>query len=490
MGPALTTERPLVNEVDADDGGDPTTRTPPSGGMDLAGVLGLAIALIGAGIGASKLSDNSFLTHLATGRHVVDHGFLTEDVFTWTSAGDSVVVQSWVASWLYGLVDAVAGFQGLRMLMAVTAAVLAWSCWSLTERSPSVVTRLAVMVPVLAIGLRTWTERPLLIGLVLLAATLLVAEGRGRVWWLAVIGVIWVGVHGSWPLGLVLLAARWFGARLDGRRGARDIRSGAWLAAGLVAGGVLNPYGPALLVFPLELLGRQDTLAHVAEWRAPDFQSLWMRAFLVLVLAAVVAIGRRLEWRTAVPTLVFLALALTSRRNIPVATIVLLPTLAAGLPALGALAGTRRSDAIRLAGRALAVLLVLLPLLAIRGPHVDADRYPVEAVDALVDAGLGPDTTRVVHPDFVGNYLGLRYGDAGAAWIDDRFELHETSLVEDYLVLLDGESGWQEALERDDAEALLWRSDAPLTELAGSVAGWETVWSDEDWTVLCEPTAC
>jgi len=245
-----------------------------------------------------------------------------------------------------------------------------------------------------------------------------------------------------------------------------------------------------LLAFPLELLGRQDTLSHVTEWKAPDFQSEWTRAFLLMGLATVVAVGRRLSWRTAIPALVFLAAALTSRRNIPVATLVLLPVLAAGLPSIGLLDGRRSSDAIRRASRALLVLLVALPLVAVRGPHVAADRYPVEAIDAMEDLGLSPEDTRVVHPDYVGNYLDLRYGGVGASWIDDRFELHDDALVEDYLLVLAGGAGWQDVLERYDADAMLWKSDTAIVELVREVAGWREIWDADGWTVLCRPAAC
>ena len=75
----------------------------------------------------------------------------------------------------------------------------------------------------------------------------------------------------------------------------------------------------------------------------------------------------------------------------------------------------------------------------------------------------------------------------GATWIDDRFELHDPSLVADYLVLLDGTAGWDEVLERYRAEVILWPRTAPLVELAGAAGGWSTVWSDDDWVVLCAP---
>lgn len=454
---------------------------------DLGVFVGLAVAVVGLGFGASRISDNSFLTHLATGRQMLDHGIVREDVFTWTSAGDGLVVQSWLASLLYGVIDEVAGFHGLRLLTAVLGAVLAAGGWRLTAASTSVLTRIAVIVPFLAIGHVSWTERPLLLAFVLFAATMLVVEEDRETRWLFVVGALWVNIHGSWPLALVYLAARVVGGLLDRDRVGTERRALLTLGAGIVVGGIANPYGPAMLLFPLDLLGRQEVLSNIVEWQSPSFDSLWTRAFLLMVGAAIVALVRSGRWRDVLPTVVFVAAALVGRRNIAIASLVLLPVLARGLPAAGRLTARRSSDAIRLGCAALAVLLVVLPLVALGGPHVDVSRYPEDAVTAMEDElGLVPGETRIIHQDFVGNYLDLRYRDH-ATWIDDRFELHDASLVDDYLALLDGAPEWRDVLERYDAEAIVWPHDGVLVELATEVADWREVWRDDDWVVLCAP---
>ena len=458
------------------------------GRLDLGVFVGLSMALVGFGFGASRISDNSFLTHLATGREMLDHGVVRSDVFTWTSGGDGVVVQSWLASFVYALVDDLAGFHGLRILTAVLAALLAAMAWRLTAASPSLLTRVAIMVPFLVVGHVSWTERPLLIAFVLFAVVVLIVEGSGRPRWLLVVGALWVNVHGSWPLALVYLAARGLGGALDRDDVRLEFRAFAHLGVGLLVGGIVNPYGPAMLLFPLDLLGRQDVLSNVVEWQSPAFDSLWTRAFLVLVLGAVGALTRCGRWRDALPTMVFVAAALVGRRNIALAGIVLLPVLAHGLPTIGRLTARRTSDAVRFGCVAVALMLVAVPIVAIEGPHVDVDRYPEDAITAMEeDLGLAPGETRIIHQDFVGNYLDVRYGDAGATWIDDRFELHDASLVEDYLVLLDGGPGWNDVLERYGAEAIVWPRDRVLVELATETGGWSEVWRDDDWVVLCAP---
>ncbi len=367
--------------------------------------------------------------------------------------------------------------------MAVTAGVLGWLVWLLTERSRSVVTRLIVVVPVLFIGLRTWNERPLLLAFVFLAVALLATERGSEPRWLAAMGFLWVNVHGSWPLGLVLLTARWLGARLDrDDDSVHDFRAAVWLGGGMVAGGVVNPYGPAMLWFPVELLGKQDTLRHISEWQASSFESTWTRLFLVLIAAAVFA-SRRAPSRLVVPGVLFVVAALLSARNIPVAVLVLVPLLAAGLPDVAGPPADRESPAIRLATAALAAMVVVLAIMTQSGPHTSVERYPVAAVDAMEELDLSPADRHVVHQDFVGNFLDLRFGPVGATWIDDRFELHEAGLVEDYLALLHAEPEWRDVIDRYAPAAVLWERDRVLVELL-TTDGWSVAWSDDDWVVL------
>ncbi|MGB1506531.1 MAG: hypothetical protein ACPHDT_13715, partial [Acidimicrobiales bacterium] len=388
--------------------------------LNLSTLLGSAFAVVAFGIGAQNVNDNSFLTHLATGRRMLDEGVIREDAFTWTSNGESLIVQSWLASLIYGLVERLGGFAGLRLLMAVTTCMLGWLAWQLTERAGSLTTRVVLIAAVVVIGVHTWTERPLLAGFVLLAIVVLTAEREGDPRWLAMIGFFWVNVHGSWPLGIGFLVSRWLGARFDPDVDAvHDARRVGWLASGAIAGGIVNPYGPDLLWFPVQLLGKHDILRHVTEWQAASFESTWTRLFLVLLAAAIFA-SRRAPLRLVVPGVLFVVAALLSARNIPVAVLVLLPLLAEGLPNLPGPDGERSSSAIRLGTVALGLLVALLVALTLVPPHTDLERYPVAAVDAMEGLDVSPADHRVIHQDFVGNYLSLRFGGVGSAWIDDR----------------------------------------------------------------------
>lgn len=444
--------------------------------------LGAVAAGVGASIGSGVLVDNSFLTHLATGRLIVDGHLPRTDPYTFTAAGEPWVVQSWLASAIYGLLDDVGGLGAIRLLMVATGAVLGLLTWALTRPAPSLLVRLALTGAGLYIGSVMWPHRPLLLGLVMFGLAVLAAEGRLDPRALLPIGWLWVNVHGSWPMGLVVIGCLYVGARLDGGPGTVEWRSMLWLGGG-AALGALNPYGPKLILFPVHLLSRRDSLQGVVEWQAVDFSRGTDWVFLGLLMLAVVAIRRQPTWRATVPLVVFGAAGITGLRNVPLTVLAILPGLAAGLGDLGGIRADRRSPLARplallgVAGIGLAVVTVE------RTENFADDSYPVAADAWLREHDLDPATHRVIARELVGNYFEARYGATGTVFMDDRIEVMPAAVVDDHRALLRGEPGWEERLRRYEADAVLWEVDSALAELLELSPEWEVVHRDADWLV-------
>src|SRR5262249_36866825 len=152
-------------------------------------------------------------------------------------------------------------------------------------------------------------------GLLALCLLLLAAEGRLDPRWLIPVMWFWVNTHGSFPLGLVAVALLAIGRRLDHQSSATQIRALKWAALRTLIGGI-NPLGPRVLVFPVELLRRQDVLSNIVEWQAPKFIHFGQRAFIVVLLLAIVGLVRRPSWRAGLPVVVFTAASLLGARNI------------------------------------------------------------------------------------------------------------------------------------------------------------------------------
>jgi hypothetical protein len=461
----------------------------------------------GWSIGLGRLSDNSFFTHLATGRLILDGSFPRSDPYSFTALGEPWVVQSWLASALYAAIDRVAGGDGLRVLTALLTALLALAAWRLTRPAGTLIPRVAITALVLAVGSTAWSPRPLLFGLLFLAVALLVVEGgRGEdgagghawpPWILLPVFWLWVNTHGSFPLGLAALAVLGLGSWLDAGSG-RDGTSGTWAelrampelralawAAGGVVAGVAGPLGLDALLFPVQLLQRQDLLREVIEWQSPDFGGTWARVFLVQVVLGVVGLVRRPSWRAAVPLVVFTAAAVLAARNIAVASLVLVPGTARGLAELGTITGQARSAAARVGAVVVAVLAVSITTVRLGEPAYDLRTYPVDALAWLDQRGALDGGPRVATQETVGNYLELVGRADGQVFIDDRIDMYPEPVIRDFLTLLRGRPGWGEVLDDREVDGVVWQRDEPLAQLLAEDAAWRAVYADGTWGVWC-----
>jgi hypothetical protein len=443
----------------------------------------MVVALVAAFLGTSELHDNSFLTHLATGRLLLDEGIGQlwggmPDPYTFTSGGRNWVVQSWFASLLYATSDELAGAAGIRLLTAVTCGAIGVVAWRLTRPAASLIPRVALVGAVLTIGATTWSSRPFLFGLLCFALTVLAAEGGLDPRWLIPIGWFWVNTHGSFPLGVVAIALLAAGRLLDGERPDTELRTLKWAVGGIVVGGIVNPVGPSLLVFPIAMLGRSDVLSNIIEWQSPDFSDTWARVFLLMVLAGIVAIARRPSYRAAIPMAVFLGASLVAMRNANVAVLAFLPGMAGACAGLGSIDGSERRPILRSAAVVLAVATPVLVVAACMPGDVDLRGYPIAALGYAEENGLLEGGANVATQDYVGNLLELEYGRSAASFIDDRFELHDRRLIDDYATLQGGLPDWQDALARHDVDVVVWERESALGALLLESADWRVVYDD------------
>jgi hypothetical protein len=456
----------------------------PRAPLSLGAALGIWIAGVGLIIGMRPLFDNSFLTHLATGRLILDTGTVpSADPYSFTALGEPWVVQSWAASWFYATTESVGGSVGLRLAIGAVAAAVALVAWRLTRPAEAITSRLGMAALVLAVGGGLWAERPLMFGLLGLALVALVGDRGLDARWLVPIGWIWANIHGSFPLGVTYLLVLAVGSRVDGGRPWHELRAAVWLTGG-VALGAVGPLGPRVLTFPFELLQRQEVLQHVVEWQAPSFDSFGQRAFLLQLMVAVVLLVRRPSYRRGLVMAVYVAAALLGSRNIAVASILLLPGMAEGATGAGALLSERRDRLASLLVLVGGVLVVVALAVRLDQPHFDLQAYPVDAVAFLETSSVSLEEHRLAAPDVVGNYLGMTYGPRGLVFYDDRFDMFPEDVSAAHLALVEAAPEVQDRLAGLAIDLVLWRRSASIAQLLATEPAWRAVYIDESWVVL------
>lgn len=456
-----------------------TTRT--ARGLTIATVCGTLIVVVALAVGLAPVGDNSFLTHLATGRLMRAGEILRNDPYSFTAAGEPWVVQSWLASLAYGGLDALGGDRALQLFTAAVTAALGAVIWRLSRPASALLGRLLVVVPALAVA-GLWSERPFLLGLLALALLLMLVDAPQPAWWAAPLLWLWANVHGSFPYAVVILGAIALGERADGVSTARTVAVLKWSFAGIAAA-LVNPYGPGLLTFPMQLLGRSDTLRNIVEWQAPSFTSWAQRAFLVQILAVMALSVRRPSWRVVIPSAVLIASSLISARNIVVASIVIVAVLAPSAAGVGSVAGERRLATGRVVMVLMAALASVMVVGAVSSPAGAYGAYPTGALAYLDETGRLDGTTRIVAPDYAGNFIAAAFGPAVPVFVDDRVEVYPASVIEAQVDLLGGDVRWRSILADVGADVLMWPTDRPLAALVREAEDWQIVYTDPDWLV-------
>ncbi len=455
-------------------------------GIDLASALGWWMAFLGFLVGSRVIRDNSFLTHLATGDQILSAGSVPSvDPYSFTAGGEAWTVQSWLPSLIYSALHQTAGLWAVRVFTGVLTALIIAGMWRLSAPARSLVPRALLTGAVVTLGAVMWSPRPLLVGLLALCVLILVQEKHLSPWWLIPTMWVWVNSHGSFPLAFAFMGATAVGAAIDQRGLPRwELRVIGWLTVGTLIGGI-NPVGPRLLVFPIELLGRSEALKDVAEWASPTFKQPAEWIFLMTIFGLVAAAKLGLEWRRLLPAFGFVVAGLLAVRNINPAMLVIVAGIAPALAALpGSLTGRERGSVPTAVGALSIASVVALVALISTAPALSLSRFPVEEVDWLEERGLVANAdVRVVHRDIVGNYLEFRFGEDANVFFDDRYDFFPIELVEDHAELFFG-GDFAGILDRYDADVVLWATDSEFADwLREDNESWTVELDGEDWLV-------
>ncbi len=475
-------------------------------GANRSGILAvwvaLAVGLPALLVALSSLSTVDLAYGIRTGQLVLaGAGIPRVDTFTFTAAGLPWIDQQWLAHVIFGWAYGIGGWSALQVLwvglVAATVGLIARAAFvGGAGRRTSVLVALAgFTVAAEGLGLRAQV-----LGLLCLAVLLLLVAGRRdqpNLLWLAVpLMAAWANLHGSFVVGLALLAA----TTVEDRRNRSALwRDGAVLAVAGVAT-LANPYGIDAWRYVVSISTDPTISAFVTEWRHTDplqpvgaaFYASIAGAALVLAFAA--RRGRRPDFGPILWLGFLAALGAWALRAVAWWGIGAVPVIAvaagrltegatdrSGVLAVPGEEGRRRV----LAGAAAAGAVTLAVVLALALP---AERRLTDAPPGIADAvrsiAASNPGVRVFDAERWGSWLELQVPEA-SYFADSRIELIPTSAWGDYVAVSEAQSGWESILDRWHVDALVLSSgDQPgLVMAIDSSAVWRVVHRDADGLV-------
>ena len=473
------------------------------------------------------LGDAGIGWHIRTGQQIVaTHAIPRVDTFSSTMAGRPWFAWEWLYDVVVGQLEKALGLNGVVWFTAlVIAAVFAWVFQLLTARGTNVL--IALILALLAVSASTihFLARPHVVSWLFTLAWFWVLDsseracipgseqGRRRIWWLPLLMLLWVNVHGGFAVGFVLLAMFWLGAvwtwfkangdrieealqKIAAGKRARDL-----LLVGLLSGAasLVNPYGWKLHAHIYSYLSNRFLMDHIEEFQSPNFHGIAQKCFLVLLLitlATLAASDSKLRLSHGLTVLFAVYAGLYASRNIPVSALLLVLVVGPLVPSGLASGFFQRMSVVGsgLRGHVWPVLAVVATfLIAANGgrigssvlmdAHFGPRRMPVDAVNYLEEHRV---TGPILSPDFWGGYL--IYRSLTPVVIDDRHDLYGEQLLKSYLKMVHVEPGWDEFLRQQRPCCLLLPKDAALTSILKETTDCKAVYADDIAIVFMKRT--
>ena len=428
----------------------------------------LAGALIYLSFGYTEMAGSDLWWHIAAGRELLQTGTLwMVDDWSWSAHGwdwlnhewlSDIIFYQWASQWgiealvYWKWLVVVTTFVLLQLALARDnghLAALLWSSFALATAAPFI------------------DVRPHIYSLLLFCLLLFLLLGRRPVrWLLLLIFLLWVNLHGGFFFGLMALAILLFPWR---ELNLETFRGALLLGLACVAVVMFNPYGYDAYLYPLKYAFQETSpFRQLAEWLSPFepggirspmfFVFMWMPLLALAYLIPAIRQRTGIPWEGLALTGLTLAMALTSRRFIPLFAISLAVLMA---PLTGLLLKRLERHWIALAlasGALLFGLWRMAPLPLAAGPAFHyltaAYSYPVEIVKFM-------DANNIQGKVFAyynwGGFLHLHTDGRLKVYIDGRADtLYDDDTYINYVNVLSSKPGWLEWLGETEAEYVLW----------------------------------
>jgi hypothetical protein len=456
----------------------------------------LGILLVGAvfGVVRSFNVDPDLWWHIKTGELILStHRWTTTDPYSYTAAHAPWMSCEWLGDMIFAAVYRLGGLRGLEALLVVLASAVILALYAfVTLRCGNSKAGFVAAVALLPLANPSFNLRPQMMGYFFLVLTLITLERfrqgkQGGVWMLPVLFMVWINSHGSWIIGLGVLALYIVCGLISFQLGSLEAQS--WSSSerlrletvfmlSLATIGI-TPYGVRLAAYPFAVASSLPiSVANILEWQVMPFNLIAGKLFLVLVLGFFLAqTAFRFSWRVYEIVLFLFGTAMACLHMrflllfVPFFAPLLATILARWVPAYSKAKDQYVLNFALMAGVAIAIVH-FLPSRADMEKRV-ADQFPVQALAYMQrHAVLGP----LLNSYGFGGYMI----EAGyKTFIDGRSELFEqTGVLNDYMHITMLKPGAMKVLNGYGVRSCLLQRDEPLSTVLASMPGWEKVYSD------------
>jgi hypothetical protein len=293
-------------------------------------ILSVAIFIIIILLSLQPIKNYDIWWHLKTGEIIYQSWDIPDkDIFSYTKAGEPWTNHEWLSQVIFYITYKLFGFYGPIILKTF---VLMLSFFIIYKRNQLFlngyfnVFSIAVIVMISHVS---WLSRPLIfiflfIPLTIYLLDLYILRDKKTLWSMPLIMIIWVNLHGSFILGLLLLFLYTLNALVH------DRKKGIYLSKILVvsiAATLINPNTYEILLYPLQYATESVHAKYILEWQSPNFHTFSAFEGVLLLSIIVLAFSKGVNALDMVLILLFTHLGLFAIRNTAIYALVVVPII-------------------------------------------------------------------------------------------------------------------------------------------------------------------
>jgi hypothetical protein len=496
----------------------------------------LIVAMCSASWAPRVLGDGGIGWHIRNGELMLrTHSITRSDPFSATMNGQPWYTWEWLYDLLIARIHQSLGLNGVVFVTAViSAATFALALRISLQRGALLL--LGVMLLALAIAassihlfarphVLSWLFALLWFQSLDAAHSAVAPDVQQNVFWLPPLMLLWANLHGGFVLGFVLLGlyflcdvVTFLAAENETSRQtvAKRLRLLANVTALSLVASLVNPFGYKLHVHVFGYLSNRWLMNHIDEFLSPNFHGLPQECFAVLLLitfAALAVVPRKPRLSDLLITVFAGYSGLYASRNLPVSslllTVIVSPFLSSSLQEASAnpnlpartravfsrcrsLAARIDKTEVRFRGHLWPVVAVLFGAAVclpdgrlgagrLMNAHFDGQRFPVEAVEFIVQREVRPP---ILAPDYWGGYLVYRLYPRNQVFVDDRHDFYGDEFLKTYLKAIRLAPDWNTFLERQKVNCVLVPPQSSLANMLKQSPPWRVVYEDKTAVLL------
>jgi len=445
--------------------------------------------------------------HIRAGEYIMETGAVPhEDMFSFLDPPPAWTAHEWLSEIIMALAYDALGLTGAVIFFAfILSLTYSLHFRFLKKDSDHLLLLTGMLLLVIASSAIHFLARPHLFSLLFLVIWYFVLDSyqyrnKNYLYFLPLLMLVWVNLHGGFIIGFVLLGAYFTGnliyyfLRQGEEKALYAGKSRTLFIAGFICllASLINPYGYNILFFPFDFVFSDFIITYVQEFRPTSFQDFLVYKYLFLIMLAVLMTSRlRLNLIELILVLGFTYMSLYSVRNIPLFAIIVAPIIIRRLDDMMRSSENRlirflnersasfmetEKEAKGFLWPALAICLVLI--LAVSGGVKHSFDPEIKAVDAVEFIKQEHIPGNMYNDDEIGDYVIYAAYPEYRVFVDGRNDMYGEEHMRDHLRVIRLERGWEEVFKKHDIQWVFFNADSLLSRHLLERDDWHLIYAD------------